>query len=133
VERDEDRKAIVKLYLSQQKIRFVFHQASVKFVIDRNQRFTLHCPTAYPTDYQDDNFFVEADSSLQLWCNALNEFLLDTAIQVTKKGLAYVWPKCSEMNSDVSSWTWPQSWTRGPRCTAARTVPGGRAIWRPGR
>ena len=32
---------------------------------------------------QDDNFFVEADSTLQLWCNALNEFLLDSHLQVT--------------------------------------------------
>ena len=31
---------------------------------------------------QDDNFFVEADSTLQLWCNALNEFLLDSHLQV---------------------------------------------------
>ena len=27
---------------------------------------------------KDDNFFVEADSSLHQWCNALNEFLLDS-------------------------------------------------------
>ena len=67
-------------------------QASLFFSIAGNQRFTLHCPTSYP-DYQvsgchvqsritfffqDDNFFVEADSSLHQWCNALNEFLLDS-------------------------------------------------------
>merc|ERR1719234_722968 len=52
-------------------------KASLFFSIAGNQRFTLHCPTSYP-DYQDDNFFVEADSSLHQWCNALNEFLLDS-------------------------------------------------------
>merc|ERR1719334_962398 len=57
-------------------------KASVQFLIDRNQRFTLHCPTSYPT-YQDDNFFVEASQSLQLWCNALNEFLLDSHVTLS--------------------------------------------------
>jgi hypothetical protein len=28
---------------------------------------------------QDENFFVEAEPGLQLWCNALNEFLLDSS------------------------------------------------------
>jgi baculoviral IAP repeat-containing protein 6 len=43
-----------------------------------SSEFRLHCPAHYPA-YRvgDDNFFVEADSGLQLWCNALNEFLLD--------------------------------------------------------
>ena len=53
--------------------------------IDSQQSFTLHYPTNYP-DYQDDNFFVEALCSLQLWCNALNEFLLqlDFSCQVSR-------------------------------------------------
>ena len=41
---------------------------------------------------QDDNFFVEADSSLQLWCNALNEFLLDSSVQVTPASLRLLVP-----------------------------------------
>jgi len=57
-------------------------KASLHFKIDTNQNFTLHCPTSYP-DYQDDNFFVEAPCSLQLWCNALNEFLLDSSCQLS--------------------------------------------------
>jgi len=60
VERDEDEKV------------------SLQFKIESYQEFTLHCPANYP-DYEDDNFFVEAPSSLQLWCNALNEFLLDSS------------------------------------------------------
>ncbi len=41
--------------------------------------FTLHCPPRYPDYSNDENFFVEASGSgLQLWCNALNEYLLDT-------------------------------------------------------
>lgn len=57
-------------------------KASIKFVIDQGQPFVLHCPLHYP-NYQDDNFFVEADPSLQLWCNALNEFLLDSGEQLS--------------------------------------------------
>lgn len=57
-------------------------KVSIKFVIDKGQEFVLHCPLHYP-NYQDDNFFVEADPSLQLWCNALNEFLLDSGEQLS--------------------------------------------------
>jgi len=53
-------------------------RVSVTCVIDENQGFVLYCPSGYPNYQEDDNFFVEADSSLQLWCNALNEFLLDS-------------------------------------------------------
>ena len=51
-------------------------RVSLLFSLDNSQGFTLHCPSHYP-DYtlHEDNFFVEADSGLQLWCNALNEFL----------------------------------------------------------
>jgi len=51
---------------------------NVEFLIDSKQSFILRCPQDYPK-YQDDNFFVEASSSLQLWSNALNEFLLDSS------------------------------------------------------
>jgi len=57
-------------------------KASLQLKIDNSQSFTLHCPTNYP-DYQDDNFFVEAPCALQLWCNALNEFLLDSACHLS--------------------------------------------------
>ena len=50
---------------------------SMVFSID-SRKFQLRCPGNYP-HYEDDNFFVEAPSSLQLWCNALNEFLLDSS------------------------------------------------------
>ena len=49
----------------------------ISFRIDSEQTFRLRCPVNYP-DYEDDNFFVEAPSCLQLWCNALNEYLLDS-------------------------------------------------------
>ena len=49
----------------------------ISFRIDSEQTFRLRCPANYP-DYEDDNFFVEAPSCLQLWCNALNEYLLDS-------------------------------------------------------
>jgi baculoviral IAP repeat-containing protein 6 len=45
------------------------------------QSFTLHCPLNYPRySVDEENFFVEAESApgLQLWCNALNEYLLDS-------------------------------------------------------
>ena len=54
-------------------------KTSLEFSIEASeQKFTLHCPSHYPNYGNDDNFFVEADSDLQMWCNALNEFLLDT-------------------------------------------------------
>jgi baculoviral IAP repeat-containing protein 6 len=50
------------------------------FCIEGLQNFTLYCPCHYPEyNSSEDNFFVEADLGLQLWCNALNEYLLDTA------------------------------------------------------
>ena len=54
-------------------------KTSIFFEIGLTQHFTLHCPLLYP-DYPTDeeNFFVEAsESGLQLWCNALNEYILD--------------------------------------------------------
>lgn len=66
---------------------------SFSFQLDRHQSFTLHCPVKYP-DYDDeDNFFVETESGIQLWCNALNEYLLDsdrklTLAAILNKGLS---------------------------------------------
>ena len=51
---------------------------NIQFLLDNSLDFSLRCPANYP-DYQDDNFFVEATSSLQLWTNALNEYLLDSS------------------------------------------------------
>ena len=28
--------------------------------------------------FQEENFFIEAEPGLQLWCNALNEYILDS-------------------------------------------------------
>jgi len=70
-------------------------KASLQLRIDENQNFTLHCPANYP-EYSDDNFFVEATTSLQLWCNALNEFLLDTSARLT---LATILTKGSSLYS----------------------------------
>ena len=61
---------------------------SMVFSID-SRKFQLRCPGNYP-HYEDDNFFVEAPSSLQLWCNALNEFLLDSSGMVQCQLYAFV-------------------------------------------
>ena len=64
-------------------------KASLEFSIGvtatNRQPFILHCPLRYPIyASDDDNFFVEAEApGLQLWCNALNEYLLDTAGRLT--------------------------------------------------
>ncbi|XP_023334729.1 uncharacterized protein LOC111706168 [Eurytemora carolleeae] len=52
-------------------------KATIIFIIDKNQHFTLYCPLNYP-NYQEENFFIEAEPGLQLWCNALNEYILDS-------------------------------------------------------
>ena len=54
-------------------------KTSIFFEIGGSQHFTLHCPLLYPEYPTDEeNFFVEAsESGLQLWCNALNEYILD--------------------------------------------------------
>ena len=59
-------------------------KTSLDFSIEASeQKFTLHCPSHYPNYGNDDNFFVEADSGLQMWCNALNEYLLDSDEQLS--------------------------------------------------
>ncbi len=56
--------------------------------------FTLHCPLQYPRySIDEDNFFVEADYGLHAWCNALNEYLLDSVgvlslADILNKGLS---------------------------------------------
>ena len=30
--------------------------------------------------HQEENFFIEAEPGLQLWCNALNEYILDSTV-----------------------------------------------------
>jgi len=54
-------------------------KATILFNIDNNQRFTLYCPQNYPQS-QEENFFIEAEPGLQLWCNALNEYILDSTV-----------------------------------------------------
>ena len=51
---------------------------SLQLSLGTNKHFTMFCPAEYP-NYKD-HFFVEATSSLQFWCNALNEFILDSSI-----------------------------------------------------
>jgi len=43
--------------------------------------FSLYCPYNYPAD--DGNFFVETESVNHLWCNSLNEFILDASERLT--------------------------------------------------
>ena len=43
------------------------------------------CPTTYPHyNNAEDNFFVEVGHGLELWGNALNEYLLDTDRKVQR-------------------------------------------------
>jgi len=50
----------------------------LEFSIGTDNNFTLFCPAEYP--HYEDNFFVEATTSLQYWCNALNEFIIDASV-----------------------------------------------------
>ncbi|XP_077981781.1 uncharacterized protein LOC144436793 [Glandiceps talaboti] len=45
--------------------------------------FRLLCPTDYP--HHEDNFFVESGPAVRLWCNALNEYLLDAPTRLMLK------------------------------------------------
>jgi ubiquitin-protein ligase len=53
----------------------------LEFSIGADEHFTLFCPSEYP--HYEDNFFVEATTSLQFWCNALNEFILDADVLIS--------------------------------------------------
>ena len=54
-------------------------KASLAFQLDGGLGFTLLCPLGYPKYRADEeNFFVEADVGLSAWCNAINEYLLDS-------------------------------------------------------
>jgi baculoviral IAP repeat-containing protein 6 len=48
---------------------------SLTMLLDREHEFSLMCPANYPS--HSDNFFATS-SSARLWCNALNEYLLDS-------------------------------------------------------
>ena len=45
---------------------------------ETEQTFSLQCPPNYPSYESEDNFFVETQSDLQVWCNTLNEYILDS-------------------------------------------------------
>ena len=87
IEKDTDGTASLRLHL-----RFVWLSCSdvisvlskIFLVRIESENFTLRCPPSYPDyDTTQDNFFVEAPSCLQLWGNALNEFLLDSQDQLS--------------------------------------------------
>jgi hypothetical protein len=53
-------------------------KVALTFALD-GRVLSLLCPAAYPHyNNAEDNFFVEASHGLELWANALNEYLLDT-------------------------------------------------------
>ena len=60
---------------------------TLKLSIGAKAEFFLTCPLNYPNyDPESDNFYVETigiDSDLQVWCNALNEYLLDSGRRLT--------------------------------------------------
>lgn len=53
--------------------------------IGSEKRFSLLCPAEYP--HYEDHFFVEAVSCLQFWCNALNEFILDSTVLLSLEAI----------------------------------------------
>ncbi|KAK7866626.1 hypothetical protein R5R35_011533 [Gryllus longicercus] len=60
----------------------------LKFTMGRNKTFTLFCPALYP-NHEDNVFFVEATPSLQLWCNTINEFILDSDSLLSLETILY--------------------------------------------
>ncbi|XP_062509356.1 baculoviral IAP repeat-containing protein 6-like isoform X2 [Corticium candelabrum] len=55
---------------------------SMTMLLDSEHEFLLQCPTNYPS--HSDNFFVNTSSSTaKLWCNALNEYVLDSPAPLT--------------------------------------------------
>lgn len=104
-------------------------KTSLVFDLDGKQAFTLHCPYQYPDYESEDNFFVEADSGLQLWCNALNEYLLDSDSRLSlavilQKGLSLYSsadrPSGSTASSSSSLWSRPLGAV--PRIFSSRRV-----------
>ncbi|XP_067001240.2 uncharacterized protein [Anabrus simplex] len=57
------------------------------FIMGKGKGFSLFCPLPYPN--YEDNFFVEADPTLQLWCNTINEFILDSDSRLTLETVLY--------------------------------------------
>ncbi|XP_069681648.1 baculoviral IAP repeat-containing protein 6-like [Periplaneta americana] len=53
--------------------------------IGTDKRFSLLCPAEYP--HYEDHFFVEATACLQFWCNALNEFILDSTVLLSLEAI----------------------------------------------
>merc|ERR1712038_280024 len=60
---------------------------TLKLSIGAKAEFFLTCPLNYPNyDPESDNFYVETigiNTDLQVWCNALNEYLLDSGRRLT--------------------------------------------------
>eukprot|EP00094_Tigriopus_californicus_P005176 TCALIF_04990-PA protein Name:"Similar to ubc-17 Probable ubiquitin-conjugating enzyme protein 17 (Caenorhabditis elegans)" AED:0.09 eAED:0.08 QI:0/0.71/0.5/0.87/1/1/8/33/1115 len=85
----------------------------------------------YPDYESEDNFFVEADSGLQLWCNALNEYLLDSDSRLSlavilQKGLSLYSSadrpsgSMSKSMASTSSSSWSRSLGARPRTFSSR-------------
>nr|XP_006820908.1 PREDICTED: uncharacterized protein LOC102805518 [Saccoglossus kowalevskii] len=55
----------------------------LQLLLAAEHEFRLLCPSGYPN--HEDNFFVEAGPAVRLWCNALNEYLLDAPSILTLK------------------------------------------------
>lgn len=68
----------------------------LKLSLGRDKVFSLFCPAEYP-EYED-NFFAESESVNHLWLNALNEFILDSAVGLTLD--AILW-KANSLDSRV--------------------------------
>ncbi|XP_066299443.1 uncharacterized protein [Branchiostoma lanceolatum] len=53
----------------------------MNLLLGGEHEFRLRCPPGYP--HHEENFFVESHSSVRMWCNALNEYLLDAPVRLT--------------------------------------------------
>ncbi|XP_078658151.1 uncharacterized protein LOC144903640 isoform X7 [Branchiostoma floridae x Branchiostoma belcheri] len=53
----------------------------MNLLLGGEHEFRLRCPPGYPQ--HEENFFVESHSSVRMWCNALNEYLLDAPVRLT--------------------------------------------------
>ncbi|XP_059078409.1 uncharacterized protein LOC131876889 [Tigriopus californicus] len=121
----------IQLKLKQCNVDHDDGKTSLVFDLDGKQAFTLHCPYQYPDYESEDNFFVEADSGLQLWCNALNEYLLDSDSRLSlavilQKGLSLYSSadrpsgSMSKSMASTSSSSWSRSLGARPRTFSSR-------------
>ncbi|XP_070564139.1 dual E2 ubiquitin-conjugating enzyme/E3 ubiquitin-protein ligase BIRC6-like isoform X2 [Ptychodera flava] len=55
----------------------------LQLLLAGEHEFRLLCPSGYPN--HEDNFFVESGPAVRLWCNALNEYLLDAPTRLMLK------------------------------------------------